>query len=277
MFAPLHALQDPGALQFHASSPPMKSPRIVNCPSLEHGGSGNDHEFSVELDPKSTNPQLSSWALNEDEKKSKGPNKREEGELEPDLEIEPALASKPESNREPELDPKSKTRCEAESFPESEDKLIKEKHLESDNGQREVESENLNQVEQGSVVIEAEFLDKSMDVAKEIEVSSDDIGLSESRDVSIILGNYTKDERDVVADEGDKLEDSLVGEREQGNGMDDKNSLESSVQLDDECKESKGIDHEVKTRDFDVLDKEMRKKPMIMMYHAMRGLGCLRA
>ena len=99
-----------------------------------------------------------------------------------------------------------------------------------------------------------------MDVAKEIEASSDDVGLSESRDVSIILRNYTKDERDVVADEGDKLEDSLVGEREQGNEMDDKNSLESSIQLDDECKESKGIDHEVKTRDFDISDKEVEKE-----------------
>ena len=74
------------------------------------------------------------------------------------------------------------------------------------------------------------------------------------------MGNYTKDERDVVADEGDKFEDSVVGEREQGNGMDDKNSLESSVQLDDECKESKGIDHEVKTRDFDISDKEVEKE-----------------
>ncbi|KAG6577477.1 hypothetical protein SDJN03_25051, partial [Cucurbita argyrosperma subsp. sororia] len=99
-----------------------------------------------------------------------------------------------------------------------------------------------------------------MDVAKEIEASSDDVGLSESRDVSIILGNYTKDERDVVADEGDKLENNLVGEREQGKGMDDKNSLESSVQLDDECKESKGIDHEVKTSDFDISDKEVEKE-----------------
>ncbi|KAG6599050.1 Metalloendoproteinase 3-MMP, partial [Cucurbita argyrosperma subsp. sororia] len=234
----------------------MKSPRIVNCPSLEHSGSGSDHELSVELDPKSTNPQLSSWVLNKDEKKSKGPNKRDEGELEPDLEVETALASEPESNREPEPDPKSKTGCEAESFPESEDKWVEEKHLESDNGQREVQSENLDQVQQGSVVIEAEFLEKSIDVAKEIEASSNDVGLSESRDISIILGNYTKDERDVVADEGDKLEDSLVGEKEQGNGMDDKNSLESSVQLDDECKESKGIDHKVKTRDFDISDKE---------------------
>ncbi|KAG6596896.1 hypothetical protein SDJN03_10076, partial [Cucurbita argyrosperma subsp. sororia] len=257
MFVALHVLQDSEALRFHASSPPMNSPRIVNCPSPEHGDSGSDHEFLVELDPKSTNPQLSSWALNEDEKKSKGPNKREEGELEPDLEVETTFASEPEWNREPEPDPKSKTGCEAESFPKSEDKLVEEKHLESDNGQREVESENLDQVKQGSVVIEAEFLDKSMDVAKEIKASSDDVGLSESQDVSIILGNYTKDERDVVADEGDKLEDSLVGEREQGNGMDDKNSLESSVQLDDECKESKGIDHEVKTRDFDVSDKEL--------------------
>ena len=42
--------------------------------------------------------------------------------------------------------------------------------------------------------------------------------------------------------------------------MDDKNSLESSVQLDDECKESKGIDHEVKTRDFDISDKEVEKE-----------------
>ncbi|KAG6592257.1 hypothetical protein SDJN03_14603, partial [Cucurbita argyrosperma subsp. sororia] len=72
-----------------------------------------------------------------------------------------------------------------------------------------------------------------------------DAGLSESWDVSIDFVNCTKDECDVVADEGDKLEDSLVGEREQGNEMDDKNSLESSVQLDDECKESKGIDQEV--------------------------------
>ncbi|KAG6583642.1 hypothetical protein SDJN03_19574, partial [Cucurbita argyrosperma subsp. sororia] len=111
---------------------------------------------------------------------------------------------------------KSKTVCEAESFPGSEDKLVEEKHLESDNGQRE--------------------------------------------DASIDLGNCTKDECDVVADEGDKLEDSLVGEREQGNGMDDKNSLESSVQLDDECKESKGIDQEVKTRDFDASDKEIEKE-----------------
>ena len=61
-----------------------------------------------------------------------------------------------------------------------EDKWVEEKHLESDNGRREVESENLGQVQQGSVVIEAEFLDKSMDVAKEIEASSDDVGLSES-------------------------------------------------------------------------------------------------
>ena len=153
-------------------------------------------------------------ALNEDEKKSKGPNKREGGELEPDLEVETALASEPGSNREPEPDPKSKTGCEAKSFPESEDKLVEENHLESDNGQREVESENLDQVEQDSVVIEAEYLDKSMNVAKEIEASSDDVGLSESRNVPIILGNYTKDERDVVVDEGEKLEDSLVGERE---------------------------------------------------------------
>ena len=73
------------------------------------------------------------------------------------------------------------------------------------------------------------------------------------------MGNYTKDERDVVTGEGDKLKNSLVGEREQGKGMNDKNSLESSVQLDDECKESKGIDHEVKTRDFDIseVEKEM--------------------
>ena len=26
----------------------QKSPRIVNCPSLEHGGGGSDHEFSCE-------------------------------------------------------------------------------------------------------------------------------------------------------------------------------------------------------------------------------------
>ncbi|XP_022952910.1 uncharacterized protein LOC111455451 [Cucurbita moschata] len=122
------------------------------------------------------------------------------------------------------------------------------------------ESENLDQVQKGSVVVEAELLDKSMDVAKEREACSDDAGLSESRDVSIDLGNCTKDERDVMADEGDKLEDSLVDEREQGNGMDDKNSLESSVQLDDECKESKGLDQEVKTRNFDVSDKEVEKE-----------------
>ena len=66
--------------------------------------------------------------------------------------------------------------------------------------------------------------------------------------------------RDVVADEGDKFEDSLVGEREQGNGMDDKNSLESLVQLNDECKESKGIDQEGKTRNFNVSDKEVEKE-----------------
>ena len=59
----------------HSGGWDSKSPRIVNCPSPKHGGSGSDHEFSVELDPKSTNPQLSSWALNEDEKKSKGPTK----------------------------------------------------------------------------------------------------------------------------------------------------------------------------------------------------------
>ncbi|KAG6601753.1 hypothetical protein SDJN03_06986, partial [Cucurbita argyrosperma subsp. sororia] len=99
-----------------------------------------------------------------------------------------------------------------------------------------------------------------MDVAKEREACRDDAGLSESRDVSIDLGNCTKDERDVVANEGDKLEDRLVGEREQGNGMDDKNSLESLVQLDDECKESKGLDQEVKTRNFDVSDKEVEKE-----------------
>ncbi|KAG6590510.1 hypothetical protein SDJN03_15933, partial [Cucurbita argyrosperma subsp. sororia] len=58
-----------------------------------------------------------------------------------------------------------------------------------------------------------------MDVAKEREACSDDAGLSESWDVSIDLGNCTKDERDVVVDE---------------------------VQLDDEDKESKGLDQEVK-------------------------------
>ncbi|KAG6592293.1 hypothetical protein SDJN03_14639, partial [Cucurbita argyrosperma subsp. sororia] len=149
----------------------------------------------------------------------------------PSLEPETALASRPELNLEPKPDPKSKIGCEAESFLESEDKLVEEKHLESDNGRREVESENLDQVQKDSFVVEAELLDKSMD-----------------------------DEHDVVADEGYKLEDSLVGEREQGNGMDDKNSLESSVQLDDECKESKDLDQEVKTRDFDVSDKEVEKE-----------------
>ena len=175
----------------------------------------------------------------------------EEGELEPDPKVESALASELESNLEPGPNSKSKTRCEAELFPESEDKLVEEKHLNSDNCQREVESENLDQVQNDSAIVEAELLDKSMDVAKEREAYSDDAGLLESRDVSIVLGNCTKDERD-VADEGDKLEDSLVDEREQSNGMDAKNSLESLVQLVDECKESKGIDQKVKTRDFDV-------------------------
>ena len=45
----------------HSGGWDSKSLRIVNFPSLEHSGSGSDHEFSVELDPKSTNPQLSSW------------------------------------------------------------------------------------------------------------------------------------------------------------------------------------------------------------------------
>ncbi|KAG6598399.1 Serpin-ZX, partial [Cucurbita argyrosperma subsp. sororia] len=54
-----------------------------------------------------------------------------------------------------------------------------------------------------------------MDVAKEREACRDYAGLSESQDVSIDLENCTKDERDVVVDEGDKLEDSLVGEKEQ--------------------------------------------------------------
>ena len=68
----------------------------------------------------------------------------------PSLESEIALASEPESNLEPEPDPKSETRCEAESFPENEDKLVEEKHL-------EVESENLDQVQNDSVVVEAEL------------------------------------------------------------------------------------------------------------------------
>ena len=50
------------------------------------------------------------------------------------------------------------------------------------------ESENLDQVQKGSVVVEAELLDKSMDVAKEREACSDDAGLLESRDVSIDFG-----------------------------------------------------------------------------------------
>ncbi|XP_022961438.1 uncharacterized protein LOC111462020 [Cucurbita moschata] len=216
------------------------------------------HRSSVPTE--TTHPQLSSCALNEDEKKSKRPRKMEEGELERDPEAEIALTSEPKPNLEPELDPKLKTGSKAESFPEREDKLVEEKHFESDNGQREVESENLDQVQKGSVVVEAELLDKSMNVAKEREACSDDGGLSESQDVSIDLENCTKDERDVVADEGDKLEDSLVGEREQGNGMDDKNSLKSSVQLDDKCKKSKGIDQEVKTKNFDVSHKEVEKE-----------------
>ncbi|XP_023003327.1 uncharacterized protein LOC111496965 [Cucurbita maxima] len=156
----------------------------------------------------------------------------------PSLEPETALASEPEPNLEPEPEPypKLETGCEAESFPKSEDKLVEEKHLESDNGQREVESENLDEVQKCNVVVEAESLDKSMDVAKEREACSDDADLSESRDVSIDLGNCSKDERDVVTDEGDKLENSL---------------------LDDECKESKDLNQEVKTKDF---DKEVEKE-----------------
>ena len=98
----------------------------------------------------------------------------------PSLEPETALASELEPNLEPEPNPKSKTGCEAESFLESEDKLVEKKHSESDNGQREVESENLDQVQKGGVVVEAELLDKSFNVAKEREACSDDAGLSES-------------------------------------------------------------------------------------------------
>ncbi|KAG6579276.1 hypothetical protein SDJN03_23724, partial [Cucurbita argyrosperma subsp. sororia] len=90
------------------------------------------------------------------------------------------LASEPESNIEPGPNMKSAIGCEAESFPKSEDKL------------------------EDSAIVEAELLDKSMDVAKEREAYSDDVGLSESRDVLIVLENCTKDEHD-VADEGDKL------------------------------------------------------------------------
>ncbi|XP_023513920.1 protein OBERON 4-like [Cucurbita pepo subsp. pepo] len=259
-----------------------KGLRDVKSPSLSKDSSSEQSKLR-------TSPSLASRGVRAQESKSKSPTRSkdseseqsksievkkgedlqvdsgnnsemEEGELEPDPEVETALASEPEPNLEPEPDPKSETGCEAESFPKSEDKLVEEKHLKSDNGQREVESENLDQVQKGSVVVEAELLDKSMDVAKEREACSDDAGLSESRDVSIDLENSTKDERDVVADEGNKLGDSSVGEREQGNGMDDKNSLESSVQLDEECKESKGIDQEVKTRNFDVSDKEVEKE-----------------
>ncbi|KAG6590509.1 hypothetical protein SDJN03_15932, partial [Cucurbita argyrosperma subsp. sororia] len=271
VFAALHALQDPGALWFHARSPSVKKIKSEEIGKFcmtkrkKEPNEGNAYLRSSKYQRSSvpaetTNPQLSSCALNEDEKKSKRPRKMEEGELEHDPEAETTLASEPKPNLEPEPDPKSKTGSEAESFPESEDKLVEEKHFESDNGQREVESENLDQVQKGSVVVEAELLDKSMNVAKEREACSDDAGLSKSQDVSIDLENCTKDERDVVADKGDKLEDSLVGEREQRNGMDDKNSLKSSVQLDDKCKKSKGIDQEVKTKNFDVSHKDVEKE-----------------
>ncbi|XP_022954235.1 protein OBERON 4-like [Cucurbita moschata] len=184
----------------------------------------------------------------------------EEGELEPDPDAEPALAPEPELNVEPEPEPQSEIGCEAESFPESEDKLAAIKHLESDNDQGEIKSENQVQDQKDSVVGEAELLDNGMDVTKENEACSDEAGLSESRNVSNNLRSCTKDELDVMADEGDQLEDSVVDERERRNGADEKDSLETSVHLYEKCKESKDIDLEIKTRDFDDADKEVENE-----------------
>lgn len=256
-----------------------KGLRDVKSPSLSRDSSSEQSKLRA-------SPSLASRGVRAQESKSKSPtwskdsesaqsksvevkkgedlqvesgnnSEMEEGELEPDPEAEPAPA--PESNLEPEPEPKSETGCEAESYPENEDKLAEEKRLESDSVQREVESENQVQDQNDIVVAEAELLDKGMNVAKVKEACSDGAGLSESQNVSIDLRSCTKDEPDVVADEGDMLEDSLVGEREHGNGADDKNSLKTSVQLE-ECNESKGIDLELKTRDFDVADKEVEKE-----------------
>ncbi|XP_022147457.1 protein OBERON 4 [Momordica charantia] len=184
----------------------------------------------------------------------------EEGELEPDPESEPALAPQAEPKLEPEPEPKSETGCEAESSPENEDKMAAEKHLESDNDQREVETENKVQDQKDSVVAEAEMLDKGMDATEAKEACCDDVDLSEGQNGSVDLRSCTKDELDVVADVVDRLEDSLVGDREQCNGVDDKNSVEISVQLDEKCKENKGNDLEMKTGDLDVPDKEVVKE-----------------
>ncbi|TYK10420.1 protein OBERON 4 [Cucumis melo var. makuwa] len=183
----------------------------------------------------------------------------EEGELEPDPEAEPAMGPEAELNVEPESEPKSEVGCEAESFPESEDKLAAEKHLEADNDQGEVASESQVEDQKVSVVAEVELLDKGTDMTKSKE-ACDDAGLSESQNVSNNFRSCTKDEVDVVADEGNKLEDSLASEREQRIEADDKNSLETSVQLDEKCKESKGIDPDMKTTDFDVPDKDVEKE-----------------
>lgn len=260
-----------------------KGLRDVKSPSLSRDSSSEQSKLRA-------SPSLASRGVRAQESKSKSPtwskdseseqsksvevkkgedlqvesgnnSEMEEGELEPDPEAEPVLAPEPEPepNLEPEPEPKSETGCEAESFPESEDKLAEEKHLESDNDQREAQSENQVQDQKDGVGAEAELLDKGMDVTKAKEACSDDAGLS-SQNVSIDSRSCTKDEQNVVADEGDKLENSLVGEREQGTGADDKNSLKTSLQLDEKCKENNDVDLEVKTRDFDLPGKEVEKE-----------------
>ncbi|CAK9310284.1 unnamed protein product [Citrullus colocynthis] len=259
-----------------------KGLRDVKSPSLSKDSSSEQSKLraSPSLVSRGVRPQESkskspTWSKDSESEQSKsvevktgedlqvesGNNSEmEEGELEPDPAAESALGPEAELNVEPEPEPKSDIGCEAESFPESEDKLAAEKHLEADNDQREVESENQVKDQKESVVAEAELSDEGMDVTKAKEACCDDTGLSESQNVSNNFRSCTKEELDVVADEGDKLEDSLASEREHRNEADDKNSLETSVQLDEKCKESKGIELEMKTRDFDVHDKEVAKE-----------------